>query len=133
MNTRTINQTVTLPARPAAVFAALINGKKHAAFTGAPARIERRVGGKFTCHGVYLTGVTVELVPARRIVQAWRSRGWPKGHYSLVTFALSPVAGGKTRLRFAQHGVPSRDFKAKSEGWRLRYWTPLKHYLAARG
>jgi uncharacterized protein YndB with AHSA1/START domain len=133
MNTKTISQNVVLPAPPAAVFAALMNEKKHAAFTSAPARIERRVGGKFTCYGGYLNGVTVELVPGKLIVQAWRSRGWPKGHHSLVTFALSPVASGKTRLRFTHFGVPAGDLKAKSKGWRFHYWTPLKRYLAARG
>jgi uncharacterized protein YndB with AHSA1/START domain len=130
MNTKTIFQTVTLPAKPAAVFAALMDGTRHAAFTGAPAVIDARVGGTISCYGGYISGITVELVPNRRIVQAWRGRTWPKGFYSLVTFALAPSAGGKTRLTFTQVGVPVRDFKAKSDGWRSHYWEPLKRYLA---
>ena len=133
MNTKTITQSVVLPARPAAVFAALMDGKQHAAFTGDSAGIAPRAGGAFRCYGGYISGITVELVRGKLIVQAWRSRGWPKGHYSLVTFALSPAAGGKTKLRFTQLGVPARDFQAKSAGWRSHYWTPLKRYLAAGG
>ena len=130
MNTKTITQSVTLPARPAGVFAALTDEKKHGAFTGDAAEIDNRVGGRFRCYGDYISGVTVELVPDKLIVQAWRSRGWPAGFYSLVTFTLSPSGSGKTRLRFTQLGVPARDFKAKSDGWRSHYWKPLKRYLA---
>lgn len=130
MNTKTIVQSVTLPARPAAVFAALMDEKQHRAFTGDAAKIESRVGGSFTCYGGYINGVNVEVAYPRRVVQAWRSRGWPKGYYSLVTFALFPASGGRTKLRFTQLGVPARDFKAKSEGWRSHYWEPLKRYLA---
>jgi len=129
MKTRTITQTVTLPARPPAVFAALMKEKKHGAFTGDVARIDARAGGLFTCYGRYVSGVTLELVPGKLIIQAWRSRDWPKAHYSIVTFALSPSRGGKTKLRFTQIGVPAGDFKAKSAGWRSHYWEPLKNFL----
>jgi uncharacterized protein YndB with AHSA1/START domain len=131
MNTKTITQTVTLPARPAAVYTALMEEKQHAAFTGNPAQIDPRVGGTFTCYGGYITGVSVELVPAKLIVQAWRSKGWPKGFYSLVTFALSPGGRGKTKLTFTHLGVPAADVKAKSDGWHSHYWEPLKRHLAA--
>jgi activator of HSP90 ATPase len=129
MKNKPITQTVTLPARPAAVFTTLMDEKEHAAFTSAAAQIDNRAGGAFRCYGGYITGITVELVPDRLIVQAWRSRDWPKGLYSLVTFALSPSAGGKTKLRFTHMGVPAGDFKAKDSGWRTHYWKPLKRYL----
>jgi activator of HSP90 ATPase len=129
MNTKTITQSVTLPGSPAAVYAALMNEKKHAAFTGEPAKIEARVGGRFTCYGGYIGGVTVDLIPDKLIVQAWRARDWPKGFYSLVTFALSPAGRGKTKLRFTHLGVPARDFQSKTTGWRSYYWEPLKRYL----
>jgi uncharacterized protein YndB with AHSA1/START domain len=130
MNTKTITQTVTLPAPPAEVFAALMDEKQHAAFTGDDAKIDDRVGGAFTCYGGYINGLTVELVPSKLIVQAWRALGWPKGYYSLVTFALSPSGKGKTTIRFTHLGVPARDVKAKSSGWRSHYWEPLKRHLA---
>jgi uncharacterized protein YndB with AHSA1/START domain len=129
MNTKTIVQTVTLPARPAAVYAALMDEKQHTGFTGVEARIDPRVGGAFTCYDGYISGVTVDLVPNKLIVQAWRSKGWPKGIYSLVTFALAPSGRGKTKLSFTHLGVPARDVKAKSSGWRSHYWEPLQRFL----
>ncbi len=131
MTTKTIAQSVTLPARPAAVYSALMDEKKHSAFTGDAAKFDARAGGAFSCYGGYIGGVTVELVPDKLIVQAWRAQGWPKGFYSLVTFALSPHGRNKTRLRFTHVGVPARDFKSKSNGWRSHYWEPLKRFLAA--
>ncbi len=127
--TRTIRQTVTIGAAPLEVYCALLDSKRHAAFTGSAARISAKVGGAFSCYGGYITGTNLELIPSRRIVQAWRSRGWPLGTFSLVTFALARAAGGATRLTFTQVGVPASDTKDKAGGWRTHYWRPLKAYL----
>jgi uncharacterized protein YndB with AHSA1/START domain len=125
---QTIRQTVTFKAGPRAVYEALMDSRRHAAFTGMPARIDRRPGGRFTAYGSYLEGVTIELVPNKKIVQFWRSRNWPPYHYSTVTFALSPVRGG-TRLRFTQEGVPNSDYRAKQSGWVSSYWGKMKAFL----
>jgi hypothetical protein len=49
----------------------LMNSRKHSKFTGAKAIISHKVGGKFSAYGKYIQGINLELVPARRIVQAW--------------------------------------------------------------
>jgi activator of HSP90 ATPase len=127
--TKTIRQTALFRAPPRQVYAALLDSRQHTAFTGNKAKIVGKVGGAFSCYGGYITGVTLELAPNQRIVQAWRSRDWPKGGYSIVTFALAKAAGGKTKLSFTQLGVPAGDFKAKSQGWKSHYWQPLKAFL----
>ena len=127
--TKTITQQTMIRATPAEVYAALMDSDKHSAFTGEPARIEARAGGAFTCYDAYIKGVTLELVPDKLIVQAWRSRNWPKGTYSIVTFKLLKQAGGRTQLCFSQIGVPVSDYKEKSGGWKTHYWERLKKYL----
>src|ERR1035441_1509391 len=107
--TKEIKHRVIIRATPARVYAALMDEKKHAEFTGERARIDRRVGGTFTCYGTYINGMTLELRPGKLIVQAWRSRNWPKGTYSIVNFKLSKAAGGRTTLRFTQVGVPANE------------------------
>ncbi len=124
-----IRQTLTLNAAPAEVFAALMEESHHTRFTGEPARIDARLGGGFTCYGDYINGITLELHSPSLIVQAWRTQNWPKEIWSLVTFKLSPLPGGKTKLRFTQVGVPARDHARKTQGWRTHYWQPLKKYL----
>ena len=72
METKTLRQTVTFRASPHAVFEALMDAKKHAAFTGGAARISRKVGGAFSVFDNYATGKNVELVKDKRIVQEGR-------------------------------------------------------------
>ncbi len=62
-------------------------------------------------------------------MQAWRSKAWPAGTYSIASFVLSRKAGGRTQLAFTHVGVPAFDFKDISQGWRTFYWNPIKAYL----
>ncbi len=48
LRTEKIIQTVFIAAKPAEVYDALINAKKHSTFTGAKATCDPKVGGKFT-------------------------------------------------------------------------------------
>lgn len=129
MKTKNIQHTVLIHAPPQKVYDALMNQKKHSQFTGARARIRAKACRPFTCYDGYITGFTLELEPARCIVQAWRSRDWPSGHYSIVTFALSKRSAHRTQLRFTQLGVPANDYARKNQGWRTHYWQPLKKFL----
>ena len=88
-------------------------------------------GGAFTSYDKYISGFNLDLVPGKRIVQAWRSREWPKGLFSIVTFELLAQSGGKTKLVFTHVGLPSaQDAKEKKEGWRDFYWDPLNEYFS---
>ena len=128
-----IKQNVTLEARPSVVFEALMDSKKHAAFTGAPAKVSRKVGGEFSHHGGHIGGVNVEIAENKLIVQAWRPKGWPKGTWSLATFALAPLKGGKTKLSFTHPGIPAAHVKSITSGWKAHYWQPLKAWLKEAG
>ena len=130
MKVKAIRQTVTIHGTPREVYAALMTTKGHEAFTGAPARISSKVAGRFTAWGGYISGKNLELVPAQRIVQAWRPAedDWPKDHFSRVTFVLSPTRGG-TRIRFTQTGVLAQHAAHLSKGWKESYWDPLNRYF----
>lgn len=128
VTTRSIRHTVRIKARPNAIYEALMDSKKHAAFTGAPAKISRAVGGAFRAHGPHLKGIIVDLAKNKRIVQAWRAANWPKGHFSIVTFALKPARVG-TLLEFTHVGIPARRLRSINYGWKNYYWKPLKAAL----
>src|SRR5438046_1906630 len=95
MDIKTIEREVTFQVSPKEVFDSLMDAERHAAFTGAPAEIERRSGGRFSAYGGHCGGVTVDLKADERIVQAWRAADWPEGHFSLLTYALAPLDGGR--------------------------------------
>ena len=124
-----IRHKVTIGATPKRVYAALIEEKRHAKFTGEPAKISRKVGGAFSCYGGWLQGINVDLVPGKRIVQAWRGKNWPAGTFSVATFALARAAGGRTRIAFTHVGVPASKVKDINMGWKKFYWKPLKAHL----
>jgi activator of HSP90 ATPase len=73
----------------------------------------------------------VELVPNRRVVQAWRSQAWPEGVYSIVRFELSPL-GQATKLVFDQAGHPEDAQKMLEGGWPKMYWEPMNAALAGK-
>jgi predicted ester cyclase/uncharacterized protein YndB with AHSA1/START domain len=133
METRIITQEVFLNALPHDTFEALMDPKQHAEFTGAPAQIERKRGGRFSAYGGHLSGTTLENEQDRRIVQDWRGDKWPAGHFSRLTLSLSPVYGGRgTQLSLVQTGVPAEHFEDINIGWRDYYWSKLGDYLRAR-
>ncbi len=128
--TRTsLHQQIALDAPPDRIFNVLLDSKLFAAFTGMPAAIDPKAGGAFTTFGGLVEGRNVELIPAQRIVQAWRPASWDPGIYSIVHFELKAANGGTT-LVLDHTGFPEGDFDHLDPGWHLRYWDPLKKYLA---
>jgi uncharacterized protein YndB with AHSA1/START domain len=126
----TIHHEVVLPAKPDRVYRALMDSAEHAAFTGTgAATISGETGGSFTTNGGMIEGRNIELVPGRRIVQAWRNTAWPSGYYSLVRFELTGD-DGKTRLVFDHIGAPDDARAMLDRGWQERYWAGLRKYLA---
>jgi uncharacterized protein YndB with AHSA1/START domain len=72
MMSKDINQTVVFKTTPHEVYEALMDSKKHAAFSGGAAKISRAVGGEMMAYDDYITGKNIELIPDKKIVQDWR-------------------------------------------------------------
>lgn len=123
-----IRQSATFKATPHEVYVALMDSRKHARFSGAAAKISRKVGGTISAYDGYISGTNLELVPDRKIVQSWHASAWPEGHLSRVTFKLQPVKGG-TRLSFTHSGVPDKFFDDIKQGWIDSYWRPMQTML----
>ncbi len=126
---RTIRQRALIPASPSSVYAALVDPRLHAAFTGSPATGRSRVGGRFTACDGYIRGVHRELVPGRRIVQDWSTTEWPEGAPpSRLELTLKAVPRG-TELLMVHSKVPATQAAGYRQGWIDYYWTPLKAYF----
>ena len=88
---QSIRQEVTFKAKPETIYRMLMDAKAHSAFTGGPVELMNEIGGKLSAFGGAITGINIELVPNKRIVQMWRAGDWPEGHYSTATFELTAV------------------------------------------
>jgi activator of HSP90 ATPase len=125
---KTIRQTVTFKASPHQVYEALMDEKKHAAFSGGHAKVSRKVGGRFSIWDGDIEGTNLELVPDMKIVQSWRYADWGEGIYSTATFSLEGIDKG-TRLTFIQRDVPDEQYEEIKQGWKDYYWGPMKEML----
>ncbi|HWZ63881.1 MAG TPA: SRPBCC domain-containing protein [Steroidobacteraceae bacterium] len=94
----------------------------------APAEISREAGGAFALYGGYITGRHVELVPNARVVQAWRTGGWPPGVYSIARFELVELGAG-CKIVFDHAGFPKGEAESLASGWKAHYWEPLAKVL----
>src|SRR5512136_837097 len=125
----TIRQTVILDAPPHAVFEALMDSKKHSAFTGSKASMSRKVGGKISAWDGYIEGKNLRLEKDKVIVQSWRTTEFKASDPdSQVMFHFSKKGEG-TRLMFVHSKVPDALAEDFRQGWIDNYWVPLKAYL----
>ena len=123
MKTTTLHQTIRFKTTAHALYDALMDSKKHAAFTGASATISRKAGGAFQTYDGYATGKNLELIPDKKIVQSWRASDWPEGHYSTVTFEFTEK-NGETTLEFTQTDTPADAYADIKQGWQEWYLGP---------
>jgi len=115
-------------ANAAILYDAFLDERQVGAFSGAPARIDRTPGGSFKIFGGRITGRNIELIPDRRIVQAWRLETWPAGVYSIVRFELTETDSG-VHLVLEQTGFPPEDREALTANWPKQYWEPMRKLL----
>jgi len=125
----TIHQEITISASPEQIYEALTNASQFAECTGMSAEIDAATGGEFSCFDGMITGQTIELLPTKMLVQAWRVSNWPAGIYSIVKFELEKINDTETKLIFDHTGYPEEDGEHLSQGWHKQYWDPLKKYL----
>jgi activator of HSP90 ATPase len=124
-----LHQEINFNATPQRTYQLLLGSKQFAAFSGMPAEIDPKAGGAFSMFAGMIVGRNVELIPNQRIVQAWRPTHWDPGVYSIVKFELK-AQGSETRVVLDHTGFPEGEFDHLDPGWKLRYWDPLKKFLA---
>jgi len=128
---KTIKQKVRFKAAPKAIYGVLADSRRRSALTGRKAVISGRVGGAFSTDNGHVTGVNVDLVPAKRLVQAWRRDDFPEGAYSMAAITLAPTPGGGTELVLTHRGVPKHLIPETEDYWKRMYWERLKTIAAS--
>ena len=123
-----VHHEVEFRASPKDVYDAYLDSRRHARMTGQAAKMSTKEGGKFTAGDTYISGTNVELIPGKRIVQAWRASEWPEGVYSVLRLELK--AKGKGSRMIVDHiGIPDQFRDGVDEGWYEFYWNPMKAYF----
>ena len=125
----TIHQEIDHKTTSARIYETLLDAKQFSAFSKDKAEIEPKPGAAFKLFGGRIEGRNVELIPNQRIVQAWRPADWDAGVFTLVKFELKDWAS-QTKLILDHTGFPEGNFRHLDSGWYLRYWEPLRKFLA---
>jgi uncharacterized protein YndB with AHSA1/START domain len=124
--------TAIIPAPPARVYAAWLDSKEHADFTGGHATIEPGVGGAHTAWDGYISGRHVELVPGKKIVQTWRTSEFPaEAVDSRLELQFEPrgPGGNETTLTLIHTEIPVGQGALYKEGWGEHYFEPMRAYF----
>jgi activator of HSP90 ATPase len=132
MKTVTIEQDITFEAPVKDVYEAILDAKKHAAFTQSEVHISDKEGEDFTAYDGYIEGKNYELIPHSKIVQIWKAMEaeWPDEHYSVIEFHLK-AKDETTHLHFIHKDLPELVSDSIANGWYEHYWEPMKDYLAS--
>ena len=124
--------SVTIPAKPEAIYKAWLSSKKHSEMTGSEAKIDPKIGGKFTAWDGYIEGSTIELEPGRRIFQKWRSTDFPSGSQdSEVEIILKEIEKG-TKLTLIHTLIPKGQSTELKNGWKEFYFDPMKDFFKSQ-
>lgn len=72
----------------------------------------------------------MELLPGKRVVQAWRATTWEPGLYSVVRFELH-LEDAHTELIFDHSAFPEEERSDLEAGWHEMYFEPMRTHLAS--
>jgi len=125
-----LHQEVVFDSTPARLYQVLVDEKQFQQMTGLPTHLASAVCSEFSLFDGRITGRQLELVPAERVIQVWRSESWRPHLYSLASFELLKQ-GTATKVVLDHTGFPVGQAAHLAEGWKSHYWDPLKKYLAS--
>ena len=127
-----IRQSVVLPAPPEKLWEMYLNPTEHQAFTGSPVIIGEKKGAEFKAFDNMLTGMILEVVKPKLIVQSWRSTKFGSGDPDSTLILLFSPQGDQGRIDLIHLDVPDHDYDGVTEGWEKHYWKPWRAYLESR-
>ena len=121
--------SAVIPATPAEIYKAWLSTKGHTAMTGSAAKVDGKIGGKFTAWDGYIFGSTLALEPDQRIAQAWRTSEFPdEAPDSLVEITLKDTKPG-TKITLTHSEIPAGQEDSYRQGWEDFYFKPMKEYF----
>jgi activator of HSP90 ATPase len=120
----------TFPVSPRQLYRIFMDARLHGSAIGASARIDPKVGGKFSLFGNTITGKTLHAVAGKLVVQTWRGSHWPQSDPDSILIVRFSGSAQSGRIELVHEGVPGHDRAGVKSGWPDYYWKPWKAYLS---
>ena len=118
-----------IPATASQIYEAWLSSDGHTAMTGSTAKVDGKIGGKFSAWDGYITGTTLDLTPNQRIVQAWRTSEFPEEALDSHLEVLLEEVDGGTKVTFTHSDMPTGQSDSYRQGWEDFYFKPMKIHL----
>jgi hypothetical protein len=128
--TATISQRVRFSTSAETLFEMYMDSKKHAASTGAPAKLSRKVGGASSAYGGSIGGENCSSCRTNKLCERGAPVSLKKGELSILIMTFEKAVGGAIG-GLVHVGVPQHDQKGVRHGWLRYYWKPWQKYLRA--
>jgi activator of HSP90 ATPase len=122
--------SAVLKIKPDELCRAWLDSKEHSKFTGSPAKISPKVGGKFTAWDGYISGTTIEISPGKRIVQEWRTTEFSDDTPDSKIEVIFEKADKGTKLILRHYEIPKGQEAEYRKGWKDFYFEPMKEYYS---
>ncbi len=126
---KTIRQSVVLPAPAEKLYDMYLNAKTHSAITGSPVSISSKEGSRFRAFNGMIFGKVLYVVPKRLIVQSWRGNHWKREDPDSIVVLTFLPEGSSGRIDLVHVNVADHDYEGVKEGWDKYYWGPWRDYL----
>lgn len=123
---KTIKQTYHIKAPVEKVWKALVEPELIGKWGAGPAKMDDKVGTKFSLWGGDIYGTNVEVVKEKKLVQEWFGGKWDAP--SILTFTLNSK-GDTTEVHLMQENIPDSEFEDIEQGWKDYYMGPLKEFV----
>jgi len=115
------------------IYAAWLDGKSHTNMTGGEATGEPTVGSEFTAWDGYIWGKNLELEPASRILQSWRtSQFTDDDEDSVIEVTLAAHGDESTTVTLKHSNVSDDQAEGYEGGWVDHYFEPMVAYVAGK-
>ncbi|KAI8076633.1 hsp90-like protein [Gilbertella persicaria] len=124
INTTTLNDTKEFQTSAHELYETLTDAQRAQIWTRGHVKLEKQVGSKFEFFNGNVTGEIQELIPDKKIVQTWRLRSWPAGHFSKVILEFVEGTDSVT-LKITQTGVPVGEEDLTQTNWNGYYWRAI--------
>jgi uncharacterized protein YndB with AHSA1/START domain len=130
MKKEAIRVSTTIPAAPTTLYLAWLNTEQHSAMTGAAAKFDTEVGGKYSSLNGYVSGKLVILDLGRRIVASWRTTDFGRDDPDSRVEIFLEAMGGSTRLTILHTDIPEGQGDKARDTWNEKYFGPMRNFFS---
>lgn len=125
VNTTTLTDSVDFQTSAHEIYETLLDPQRAQIWTRGPVKLSKDINSDFEFFNGNVSGKILELIPDKKIVQSWRLKSWPAGHFSEVTIDLNQ-GSDSTVLNIKQTGVPIGQEELTQTNWSGYYWRAIK-------